>query len=60
MVIVTHTIFVAGWRSSRLDAPNQSSFDQDTQSIVHSLFGNDTQFCSDYLGNTICRDVRLA
>jgi hypothetical protein len=51
VVIVTDSILIAGWRSSGLDASDETLLGQDFQGVVYRLSRNGTDFGTNITGD---------
>jgi hypothetical protein len=58
VVVVTHPVLVAGWRSGRLDPAKETLVDQDAEGVVHALAGNGADLGADPFGNVVSGSVR--
>lgn len=59
VVVVADTIFEAGRRTGRLDAPEDPFGDQQAERVVHRLQRDRADLGPDGLGNRVGGDVRL-
>jgi hypothetical protein len=59
VVVVPDPVFIASWRSRRLNAPEEAFGYQDAEGVVHRLQRDCTDLGPDDLGHALGRDVRL-
>lgn len=57
-MVVTHTVFVPGDRTARLDPPNQALLHKGAKGVIHRLAGNCPATGSDVLDELIGRRMR--
>ena len=57
VVVVTRLLFVAGRRSSRLDAPQDALFDQHAEGVVYRLARDGADLGPDDSSHIVCRAV---